>query len=171
MSDKVKHVYFNKFMREFSERHDLDKYIQEVNEMSPEDLLKENQRVRKELQEIKAEADAIQDPETMEWLKEISELQESIDLDSELNVKEIKIMELVNEKIKAFGEKHPIGALDRKGVFLCGWCLTQEKYDDPISLIGFETIIYVYDVTRLKAGSFYQCDDCKKKFGLNGITD
>jgi len=170
MGDKVKHVFFDKEIRERAERLELDKYSQELDKMSPEDQLKELQRLKKEIQKIKEEMSKLSDKYPAEKrlvFNEIIELFDVLETVDELN--KIKIFRLIEQKRKEFGQ-NPMGILNRKGKFVCVFCLQSEKYDNPINLQGFDTIIYLYDISNLKTGSFYQCDDCKKKFGLNGIT-
>jgi len=143
MSDKVRFLFFDKEMREMAE-----KYGPALEEDAEQEILK-----------------ALKDPEQREFVLKVLNLIENGDMQSIR-----KIFHGLVEKKKEIGQD-PIGVLNRKGVFICAFCLVHEKYNDPTSLQGFETIISIYDVSRLKVGSFYQCDDCKKKFNINGITD
>jgi len=170
MSDKVKFVFFNKTMRDLAERQEINKHSQELDKMSQEDRLKELQRLKKEIQKSQGEMSKLSDKYPADKrlvFNEIRELFDALETADELN--KIKIFRLIEQKRKEFGQ-NPIGVLNRKGIFICVFCLQSEKYDNPINLQGFDTIIYLYDISKLKTGSFYQCDDCKKKFSLNGIT-
>lgn len=143
MSDKVRFLFFDKEMREMAER-----FGPALEEEAEQNILK-----------------ALKDPKQREFVLKMFNLIKNGDMQSFR-----KIWQDLEKKKKEQGQ-NPIGVLNRKGVFICVWCLDHEKYDDPISTQGFETIISIYDVSRLKVGSFYQCDDCKKKFSINGITD
>jgi len=175
MTDKVKHIVFSRYLRKATERFDLDKYSKKLDEMTEEDRLREFQKLKKELQECKAEMNAIAvehpDPDMRQYAKEINELYDSIVLDGELDINAIKILELAEEKTKKFG-KGNVGMLNSKGKFVCLYCLQDEEaVRNFIKLYDLKTIITVYDVSRLKAGSFYQCENCNRKISLNGITD
>lgn len=143
MSDKVKLVFFDKEMREHAERLELDK-------KTPEELL----------QEIQKDMD---DPEKRKIIIETLSLMEKGDTQGLR-----KMWEELQEKKKEHG-KHPLGVQNRKGIFICVSCIAQKRYDDPLTLQGFEGI-YIFHLAELRPGLFFQCDDCKKKFSLEGIA-
>jgi len=143
MADKVKHVFFDKEMQKHAERLELDK-------KTPEELV----------QEIQKDMD---DPEKREIILRTLNLMEKGDAQGLR-----KMWQELQEKKKEHG-KHPLGVQNRKGIFICISCIDHERYDEPLSLQGFE-IIYMYHLIEMKPGSFYQCDDCKKKFSLEGIA-
>ena len=143
MGDKVKHVFFDKEMREHAERLELDK-------KTPEELVQEIQK-------------DMEDPEQREIILKTLKLMEKGDTQGLR-----KMWEDLQKKKKEHG-KHPLGLQNREGRFICLSCIAHERYEDPLSFQGFE-IIHIFHLAELRPGSFYQCDDCKNKFSLEGIT-
>ena len=141
MDNKIKTFYPDKAMRELAEKLGIDK-------KTPEEI---GQYIQ----------ETMDDPETRKHLIRMFDLikkGDTQDLGEEWK-EDFEKMEKLEKKL--------VGSQEREGNFICISCMIDEGRESYFE----DEAVTLSDIAHLKPTSFYQCHNCKKKFGKNGITE
>jgi hypothetical protein len=162
MTDKVKYVIFDKRLRDILKKRgvhtDID--IEQSTDISLEELQEEMVESNKSFIKLlyglpKGRKYLKKNPETLELFN-------ITNMDDEIIFKQL---EVINEFCSEI-EVEALGFQNSECGFMCLPCVG--KLDVFQNYIDGD-IIYFFDLKGLKAGSFYQCENCKEKFGVDGI--
>ena len=141
MNNKVKTFYPDKAMRELAERLGIDK-------KTPEEI---GQYIQ----------ETMDDPETRKHLIRMFDFIKKGDTQDvgEEWKEDLEKMEKLENKL--------VGIKERDGKFICANCMIDEGRESYYE----DEAISLSDIAELKTTSFFQCDNCRKKFGKDGIVE